>query len=33
MAIMNLLKDISLIGGALTYAAIFSSIQKKPAKP
>jgi uncharacterized membrane protein YphA (DoxX/SURF4 family) len=33
IAIMNLLKDISLIGGALTYAAIFYSDQKKPAKP
>jgi putative oxidoreductase len=33
MAIMNLLKDISLIGGALTYAAIFYSDQKKTAKP
>jgi uncharacterized membrane protein YphA (DoxX/SURF4 family) len=29
MAIMNLLKDVSLIGGALTYAAIFSSPSKK----
>jgi len=29
MAIMNLLKDVSLMGGALTYAAIFSSDKRK----
>jgi putative oxidoreductase len=32
MAIMNLLKDVSLIGGALTYAAIFSSDKKRPSQ-
>jgi putative oxidoreductase len=29
MAIMNLLKDVSLMGGALTYAAIFSSDKRR----
>lgn len=29
MAIMNLLKDVSLMGGALTYAAIFSADKKR----
>ena len=28
-AIMNLLKDVSLMGGALTYAAIFSTDNKR----
>ena len=28
-AIMNLLKDVSLMGGALTYAAIFSSDKRR----
>lgn len=29
MAIMNLLKDVSLMGGALTYAALFSSDKRR----
>jgi putative oxidoreductase len=32
MAIMNLLKDVSLIGGALTYAAIFSAADAQTAE-
>ena len=33
MARMNLLKDVSLIGGALTYAAIFSSEKRSASQP